>query len=78
MILSQTMTARNQNPKKATDKAKGKNKKDLSLWERAQLLKPIQGLSQLLDEHELLSPDERKRNILAAQKKGLIKAKVVL
>jgi len=41
------------------------------LWERAQLLKPVTGLSQLLEEHELLSPIERKRNILSAQKKGI-------
>lgn len=68
------MTAKSQDPKKI----KGKTKKNMSLWERAQLLEPIEGLSQLLEEHELLTPDKRKRNILSAQKKGLIKAKVII
>ena len=46
-----------------------KTVKKMSLWERAQLLKPAIGLSQLLEEHELLNPAERKQNILAAQKR---------
>ena len=68
------MTVNTQNPKKGNPK----QEKKMSLWERAQLLKPVVGLSQLLEEHELLNPVKRKQNILAAQKKGLIKAKVIL
>lgn len=68
------MTAKTQNPKKANPK----QAKKMSLWERAQLIKPVTGLSKLLEEHELLNPVQRKQNILAAQKKGLIKAKVMI
>ena len=68
------MTAKTQTPKPKSKTPKPK----LSLWQKAQLLTPTVGLSQLLEAHELLLPETRKRNILAAKSKGLIKAKVLL
>lgn len=72
------MTAKSQNPKKATDKAKGKNKKGLSLWERAMSLPKTVHLSEdiFLEPHERLSAEQRRKNIEEARKKGLIKATV--
>lgn len=58
------------NPKKLAKPKK-------SLMELAKSLPPIYFPEDILEPHERLSPEERRRNIEEARKKGLIKAKVI-
>ncbi len=55
-------------------------KKKDSLLDRAMSRKPkfIIPIEDFLEPHELLMPNERRQNIIEAQKKGLIKANVLL
>lgn len=68
------MTIKTQNPNKGT----AKPKKQVSLWERAMGLPKTIHLPEevFLEPHERLSAAQRRKNIEAARKKGLIKANV--